>query len=59
MIEPLVQIIGFTDDAVIIHFVARIVLGNVLAVSGCVIHTHFDTVDTACQRMLRDPDRVT
>lgn len=56
LIEALIQIVRFLGDAVVVQFIAGVVFGNVLPVSGRIVHAHIDTVDTACQGMLRSAD---
>ncbi len=58
VVEALVQIIGFTDDVVVVQFIAGVVLGNVLPVSRCIIHAHVDAIDAASYGMLRDADGI-
>ena len=58
MVETLVQIVGFTDDAAVVQFIARVVLGNILPVSCCIIHAHVDAVDAASYGMLRDANGI-
>jgi len=58
VVETLVQIVGFTDDAAVVQFIARVVLGNILPVSCCIIHAHVDAVDAASYGMLRDANGI-
>ena len=58
MIEPLIQIITFSDDPMVIQLVAGIILRDILPVPGRIIHTHIHTENPARQRMLRHPNRI-